>query len=99
MNKLSLEKLQIYLARALDYDYQKRALLGPIIHEFDDKYYAAALAYILNGEKTLLKEDYLTTEKIEREFHCNYLEALCILNNVRKYPEQIDFIMHFDEIE
>lgn len=99
MERLSLEKLQILLTKALDDDFQKRALIGPLIHQFDDQYYAAAIAYIMSGEKTIIRESYLTTEKIEREFSCNYLEALCILNNVKKFPEQADFIMHFDEVE
>jgi hypothetical protein len=41
----------------------------------------------------------LTTAEIEQEFHCNYLEALCILNNIKNFPDQVDYIMHFDEVE
>ena len=74
-------------------------MIGPIIHQFNDQYYSAAVNYIENGVKIVLKETYLTTEEIEKEFKCDYLEALCILNNIRCFPEQVDYIMHFDEIE
>lgn len=99
MEKLSLEKLQTLLIKVLDADYLKRALIGPLIHQFNDEYYSAAISYITNGEKTLIKETYLTSAEIEQEFKCSYLEALCILNNIKNFPEHVDYIMHFNEVE
>ena len=99
MERISLEKLQTSLIRVLDADYRKRALIGPIIHQFNDQYYSAAINYIENGVKTVLKETYLTTEEIEKEYKCDYLEALYILNNIRCFPDKVDYIMHFDEFE
>lgn len=98
MERVSLEELQVLLISALDYDYGKRALLGPMIYEMDDEYYNAAMLYVKENKKTPIKELFVTTEDVERELDCCYLEALCIVNNVKKYPDQVDYIMHYWEI-
>ena len=98
MERVSLKKLQVSLTKILDYDYGKRALLGPMIYEMDDEYYNAAMLYINENVKTPIKELFVTTEDVERELDCCYLEALCIVNNVKKYPDQVDYIMHYRKI-
>ena len=99
MERLSLEKLQVLLIDTFNYDYKKRALLGPMIHEFDDEYYDAAILYITENQKTVLKSLFVSIEDIQKEMGCDYLEALCILNNIKKHPDQVDFIMHYSKVE
>lgn len=99
MERLSLEDLQIALIDVFGADYKKRALIGPMIYDFDDRYYAAAMNFIHSGRETELQESYLTTKMIEDEFKCHYLVSLCILNHVKNHPAQINFIMHFEEVE
>ena len=99
MERLSLEDLQIALIGVFGADYKTRALIGPMVYDFDDRYYAAAIGFIRNGAEVTMQESYLTTDMIKAEFKCHYLEALGILNHIKNHPAQINYIMHFEEVE
>lgn len=98
MEKLSLRRLQSLILKKED-SYRTRALLGPIVHQMPDSYYDAAIKYLTSNQKEEIVEFNIKISEISNEFQCGYLEALCILNNIRQHPDEAYYIMHYSETE
>ena len=98
MERVSLARLQSMILEK-EGSFTLRAIVGPIIYQLDDKYYNAAIEYLKNNIKTEIVESDVSASDVMEHMECTYLEALCILNNIRNYPNQVSYIMNYNIIE
>ena len=79
--------------------FKLRGIVGPILYQLDDAYYNASIKYLTENVKTEIVECGISASDVMEHMECTYLEALCILNNVRTFPNQMNFIMNYNFIE
>ncbi len=66
--------------------------LCPSVYEYEEKYYRACEDFVTSGTEACLTFDEYSTDMIKSGMHCGYIEAVIILRNIEKHPENAHLI-------
>lgn len=92
MSRISFIKFRNKFATSSKLSRNQVAVLAPIIYGFPEKYFTACEKYLDNAEETELSFDEYSTEMIKTAMACSYIEALVILHNMEKFPDNACYI-------